>query len=181
MDFRNSILVMTSNLGSDLIKRETTMGFAVKAEGARTDSSAYERMRDKVMEEVRRFFKPEFLNRIDSTVVFHQLDRTEILSIVDLMMNQVRHELDDKQIGLELSDAAKEYLGEKGFDPVLGARPLRRLIQNEVEDQLSEELLAGRLGAGDIAYVDIQEGQVHITAKSPVEGAVLEEEPAPAD
>ena len=181
VDFRNSILVMTSNLGSDLIKRETTVGFAVKAEGARTDSSAYERMRDKVMDEVRRFFKPEFLNRIDSTVVFHQLDRTEILSIVDLMMNQVRHELDDKQVGLELSDAAKEYLGEKGFDPVLGARPLRRLIQNEVEDQLSEELLAGRLGAGDIAYVDIQEGQVHITAKSPVEGAVLEEEPAPAD
>ena len=181
VDFRNSILVMTSNLGSDLIKRETTVGFAVKAEGARTDSSAYERMRDKVMDEVRRFFKPEFLNRIDSTVVFHQLDRTEILSIVDLMMNQVRHELDDKQIGLELSDAAKEYLGEKGFDPVLGARPLRRLIQNEVEDQLSEELLAGHLGAGDVAYIDIEEGQITITAKSPVEGAVLEEEPTLAD
>ena len=180
VDFRNSILVMTSNLGSDLIKRETSVGFAVKADSARTDQSAYERMKDKVMEEVRRFFKPEFLNRIDSTVVFHQLDRTEILSIVDLMMNQVRHELDDKQIGLELSDAAKEYLGEKGFDPVLGARPLRRLIQNEVEDPLSEELLSGRLGAGDVAYIDIEEGEITITAKSPAE-AVLEEEPAPAD
>ena len=151
VDFRNSILVMTSNLGSDLIKRETSVGFAVKAENARTDQSAYERMKDKVMEEVRRFFKPEFLNRIDSTVVFHQLAQSEILSIVDLMINQVRHELDDKQIGLELSDTAKEYLGEKGFDPVLGARPLRRLIQNEVEDQLSEELLAGRLGAGEFS------------------------------
>ena len=180
MDFRNSILVMTSNLGSDLIKRETSVGFAVKAENARTDQSAYERMKDKVMEEVRRFFKPEFLNRIDSTVVFHQLDKAEILSIVDLMMNQVRHELDDKQIGLELSDAAKDYLGEKGFDPVLGARPLRRLIQNEVEDQLSEELLAGRLGAGDVAFIDLEEGQITITARSSAE-LVLEEEPAPAD
>ena len=180
VDFRNSILVMTSNLGSDLIKRETSVGFAVKAENARTDQSAYERMKDKVMEEVRRFFKPEFLNRIDSTVVFHQLDKAEILSIVDLMMNQVRHELDDKQIGLELSDAAKDYLGEKGFDPVLGARPLRRLIQNEVEDQLSEELLAGRLGAGDVAFIDLEEGQITITAKSSAE-LVLEEEPAPAD
>ena len=180
VDFRNSILVMTSNLGSDLIKRETSVGFAVKAENARTDQSAYERMKDKVMEEVRRFFKPEFLNRIDSTVVFHQLDKAEILSIVDLMMNQVRHELEDKQIGLELSDAAKDYLGEKGFDPVLGARPLRRLIQNEVEDQLSEELLAGRLGAGDVAFIDLEEGQITITAKSSAE-LVLEEEPAHAD
>ena len=180
VDFRNSILVMTSNLGSDLIKRETSVGFAVKAENARTDQSAYERMKDKVMEEVRRFFKPEFLNRIDSTVVFHQLAESEILSIVDLMMNQVRHELEDKQIGLELSDAAKQYLGEKGFDPVLGARPLRRLIQNEVEDQLSEELLAGRLGAGDVAFIDLEEGQITITARSSAE-LVLEEEPAPAD
>ena len=180
VDFRNSILVMTSNLGSDLIKRETSVGFAVKSESGRTDQSAYGRMKDKVMEEVRRFFKPEFLNRIDSTVVFHQLDRPEILSIVDLMMDQVRHELDDKQIGLELSDAAKEHLGEKGFDPVLGARPLRRLIQNEVEDQLSEELLAGRLGAGDVAYVDFEDGQIKIITRAPT-SLVLEEEPAPAD
>ncbi len=180
VDFRNSILVMTSNLGSDLIKRETTVGFAVKADNARTDQSAYERMKDKVMDEVRRFFRPEFLNRIDSTVVFHQLAQDEILSIVDLMMNQVRSELEDKQIDLELTDAAKEYLGEKGFDPVLGARPLRRLIQNEVEDQLSEELLGGRLGAGDVAVVDVEEGEIKITAKSLADGLMLEEEPAPA-
>ncbi len=179
VNFRNSILVMTSNLGSDLIKRETSVGFASKSENARTDQSAYGRMRDKVMDEVRRFFKPEFLNRIDSTVVFHQLDQSEILSIVDLMMNQVRHELDDKQIGLELSQAAKEYLGEKGFDPVLGARPLRRLIQNEVEDQLSEELLAGGLGAGDVAYVDVEDGKIKITARASVD-LVLEGEPEPA-
>ena len=184
VDFRNSILVMTSNLGSDLIKRESAVGFAVKSDRARTDKSAYERMKDKVMEEVRRFFRPEFLNRIDSTVVFHQLAEPEILAIVDLMMEQVRDELEDKQVGLELTPAAKEYLGEKGFDPVLGARPLRRLIQNEIEDRLSDEILSGRLGAGDIALIDFEEGEIKITAQSPIDEPgelelepVLEEEP----
>ena len=133
VDFRNSILIMTSNLGSDLIKRETSLGFAAKTIDAQTDDSAYERMKDKVMEEVKRFFRPEFLNRIDSTVVFHQLKQDEILEIVDLMMNQVRTELDEKEISLEITQAAKTYLGEKGFDPVLGARPLRRLIQDEID------------------------------------------------
>ena len=182
VDFRNSILVMTSNLGSDLIKRETSVGFAVKADNARTNQSAYERMKDKVMDEVKRFFRPEFLNRIDSTVVFHQLDRSEIISIVDLMMNQVREELEDKQVGLELTQAAKEYLGENGFDPVLGARPLRRLIQNEVEDKLSDEILSGRLVAGDVALIDIEEGAITINAKESSDAEqVKEEEPAPAD
>ncbi|MYC38019.1 MAG: ATP-dependent Clp protease ATP-binding subunit [Chloroflexi bacterium] len=182
VDFRNSILVMTSNLGSDLIKRETTVGFAVKADNARTDQSAYERMKDKVMEEVRRFFRPEFLNRIDSTVVFHQLAQDEILSIVDLMMDQVRGELEDKQVDLELTEAAKVYLGENGFDPVLGARPLRRLIQNEVEDRLSDEILSGRLGAGDVALIDVEEGEIKISAKAITDAdPVMEEEPAPAD
>ena len=141
VDFRNSILVMTSNLGSDLIKRESTLGFAAKSTDAQTDESAYERMREKVMEEVKRFFRPEFLNRIDSTVVFHQLTQAEILEIVDLMMDQVRGELAEKEIDLELTEPAKVYLGEKGFDPILGARPLRRLIQNEIEDALSDDCL----------------------------------------
>ena len=174
VDFRNSILVMTSNLGSDLIKRETTIGFGAKAEGAQTDSSAYERMRDKVMDEVKRFFRPEFLNRIDSTVVFHQLSQMEILEIVELMMDQVRSELTEKQVALELTDEAKTWLGEKGFDPVLGARPLRRLIQNEVEDRLSDEILGGRLDAGDVALVDFQDGAITISSK--VGGAAPEEE-----
>ena len=165
VDFRNSILVMTSNLGSDLIKRETTMGFSVKSDDAQTEEGSYQRMKDKVMEEVKRFFRPEFLNRIDATVVFHQLTRVEILEIVDLMMNQVRKELEDKQVELELTDAARDYLGETGFDPVMGARPLRRLIQNEVEDRLSDEILSGRLSAGDIALVDVEDGNVVIRAK----------------
>ena len=166
VDFRNSILIMTSNLGSDLIKRETSLGFAAKTTDAQTDDSAYERMKDKVMEEVKRFFRPEFLNRIDSTVVFHQLKQDEILEIVDLMMNQVRTELDEKEISLEITQAAKTYLGEKGFDPVLGARPLRRLIQDEIEDNLSDVVLNRTLVAGDVAMIDLDnDGAIKITSK----------------
>jgi ATP-dependent Clp protease ATP-binding subunit ClpC len=167
VDFRNSIIVMTSNLGSDLIKRDTTMGFAVKSDESQTRVQAYERMKDKVMDEVKRFFRPEFLNRLDATIVFHQLDRPQILAIVDLMIDMVRHELKEKQIDLEITDKAKEYLGEKGFDPVLGARPLRRLIQNEVEDRLSDELLGGRIKAGGVAVIDLDDdGNISIYAKS---------------
>ena len=166
VDFRNSIIIMTSNLGSDLIKRETSLGFAAKSSEAQTDDSAYERMKDKVMDEVKRFFRPEFLNRIDSTVVFHQLKKDEILQIVDLMMNQVRDELDEKEISLEITEAAKAHLGEKGFDPVLGARPLRRLIQDEIEDNLSDEVLSRRLVAGDVAMIDLDDdGAIKITSK----------------
>ncbi len=165
VDFRNSIIIMTSNLGSDLIKRETSLGFAAKTSEAQTDDSAYERMKDKVMDEVKRFFRPEFLNRIDSTVVFHQLRRDEILEIVDLMMNQVRTELDEKEISLEITEAAKAHLGEKGFDPVLGARPLRRLIQDEIEDSLSDEVLSRRLVAGDVAMIDFEDDAIKITSK----------------
>ncbi|MCD5404289.1 MAG: ATP-dependent Clp protease ATP-binding subunit [Dehalococcoidia bacterium] len=165
VDFRNSIIIMTSNLGSDLIKRETSLGFTAKTNEAQTDDSAYERMKDKVMDEVKRFFRPEFLNRIDSTVVFHQLTRDEILEIVDLMMNQVRTELGEKEIALEITEAAKAHLGENGFDPVLGARPLRRLIQDEIEDSLSDEVLNRRLVAGDVAMIDFEDEAIKITSK----------------
>ena len=177
VNFRNSILVMTSNLGSDLIKRETTMGFSIKSDDAKTEEGSYQRMKDKVMEEVKRFFRPEFLNRIDATVVFHQLSRPEILQIVDLMMAQVREELEDKQVELELTDAARDYLGETGFDPVMGARPLRRLIQNEVEDKLSDEILGGRLNGGDTALVDMEDGKIVIRAKAQDPEPEQEQEP----
>ena len=166
VEFRNSIICMTSNLGSDLIRRDTTMGFAVKADQAQTDIQSYERMKDKVMDEVKRFFRPEFLNRLDATIVFHQLSRPEILSIVDLMMGMVGKELEEKDIRLETTDAARDHLGEKGFDPVLGARPLRRLIQNEVEDTLSDELLSGNIKAGDIALIDLDDdGKIVVRPK----------------
>jgi ATP-dependent Clp protease ATP-binding subunit ClpC len=165
VDFRNSIIVMTSNLGSDLIKQESTLGFSTKTDQAQGKDQSYQRMKDKVMAEVKRFFRPEFLNRVDATMVFHQLDRPQILAIVDLMMAQVEKELLEKQISLEISDAARQYLGEKGYDPVLGARPLRRLIQNEVEDALSDELLAGRLNSGDVAVVDLEDGKIVARSK----------------
>ncbi len=180
VDFRNSILVMTSNLGSDLIKRETNLGFSIKTDQAQTEESSYQRMKDKVMDEVRRFFRPEFLNRIDATVVFHQLNRAEILSIVELMIGQVRKELDEKKIALEITEAAREHLGEKGFDPVMGARPLRRLIQNVVEDNLSEEVLSGRLSAGDTALIDVEEGEVVIRNKSKMDAEIPAEAATPA-
>ena len=166
VEFRNSIIVMTSNLGSDLIKRDSTMGFAVKADDAQSEVQAYERMKEKVLDEVKRFFRPEFLNRLDATIVFHQLARPEILEIVDLMMAMVAKELEEKEIGLETTDAARDHLGEKGFDPVLGARPLRRLIQNEVEDALSDALLSGDIKEGDIAVVDLDEdGKIFVKVK----------------
>ena len=181
VDFRNSILVMTSNLGSDLIKRETTLGFTVKSDDAQTTAASYDRMKEKVMDEVKRFFRPEFLNRIDATVVFHQLDETEILAIVDLMMDQVKKELDEKKIGLEMTEEAKKHLAEKGFDPVLGARPLRRLIQNEVEDALSDEVLSGRLNDGDIAIVDLEDDMIVIRNKGKAEVTKADDEETSSD
>ena len=170
---------MTSNLGSDLIKRETSLGFSIKSDEAQSDESSYQRMKDKVMDEVKRFFRPEFLNRIDASVVFHQLTKAEILEIVNLMMDQVRKELSEKEIELELTDAARAWLGEKGFDPVLGARPLRRLIQNEVEDKLSDEVLSGRLVLGDVAVVDMEEDTIVIKPKKPTPSEEPESESEP--
>ena len=165
VDFRNCIIVMTSNLGSDLIKREMVMGFSIKSDEAQGEKQAYERMKDKVLNEVKRFFRPEFLNRIDASVVFHALAKEHILSIVDLMLDQVRTELDEKGISLEATDAAKEYLAEKGYDPNFGARPLRRLIQDEVEDRLSEELLGGKMGSGDTAVIDVEGEEMVVRIK----------------
>ena len=165
VDFRNAIIIMTSNLGSDLIRRENALGFSLKSQEAKTDEQAYKRMKDKVMEEVKRFFRPEFLNRIDSIIVFHALDRDQILTIVSLLLREVEDQLREKQISLEVTEAAKEHLAEKGYDPDYGARPLRRLIQNVVEDKLSDELLGGRLNAGDTAVVDVENGEIVARAR----------------
>ena len=178
VDFRNSIIVMTSNLGSDLIKRETALGFSIKTDQAQSDKQQYERMKDKVLDEVKRFFRPEFLNRIDATVVFHALSEEHIVSIVDLMMEQVRSELAEKDIGLETTQAAKEWLAEHGYDPNFGARPLRRLIQDVVEDKLSEELLSGKMTAGDVAIVDVEDDDTVIRVKGKEEAENVEEEVA---
>ncbi|MDE2900566.1 MAG: ATP-dependent Clp protease ATP-binding subunit [Chloroflexota bacterium] len=178
VDFRNAVVIMTSNLGSDLIKRDTRLGFASKQNDGRAFEQDYERMRDKVMDEVKRFFRPEFLNRIDASVVFHALEQEHIVEIVDLMLKQVRQEVKDAERDLDATIAAKEKLAEEGYDPHLGARPLRRVIQSKVEDKLSEEILAGKYVPGDTILIDVDEDGEIVTRL----GIAVEEptEPAPA-
>jgi len=168
VDFRNCTIVMTSNLGSDLVRKETGLGFAIKTEDSKTNEQMYIRMKDKVLEEVKRFFRPEFLNRIDSSVVFHALNKDNIISIVDLMLADVSKQLLEQGISAEITKKAKQYLAEKGYDPDFGARPLRRVIQNEVEDRLSDELLGGRLGLGDTAVVDVKGGEIVVNIQTAV-------------
>ena len=168
VDFRNSIIVMTSNIGSDLIKQDTTLGFAAKTSEAQTSQQSYERMKTKVMDEVKRFFRPEFLNRIDGTVVFHALERPHILHIVDLMLNETRQQLLEKGLSLEVTQSAKEFLAEKGYDPNFGARPLRRVIQDHIEDRLSEELLSGRFRPGDTIEIAAEDDGLTVRSQVPL-------------
>jgi ATP-dependent Clp protease ATP-binding subunit ClpC len=156
VDFRNSIIVMTSNIGSELIKRHMTLGFAAHIEGERKEQTEYEKMKENVLQKVKSDgrFRPEFLNRIDAQVVFHALSEENIRQIVDLMLKQVITSLAEKNVTLEVTDAARDFIGNKGYDPDFGARPLRRTIQNLVEDPLSERLLRGEFLAGDTVFVD---------------------------
>jgi ATP-dependent Clp protease ATP-binding subunit ClpC len=159
VDFRNSIIVMTSNIGAELIKKGTTIGFAVHDE-ARTQQESHERMKEKLLGELKKAFRPEFLNRIDGVVVFHSLTREHIREIVDLMLVPVTQQLAEKGIKLEVSEAAKDFLGEKGYDEVFGARPLRRAIQEMIEDKLSDDLLRGKFHSGDSAVIDVEEKEI---------------------
>ena len=149
VDFRNTIVIMTSNVGSDLIKRDSNLGFSVTNDEEQSSEDAYKRMKDKVLNELKNVFRPEFLNRIDNTVVFHALTKEHIRRIVDLELRQTERRLSMQGITLEITESAKDWLGEKGYDQVFGARPLRRVIQENIEDQLSEMLLTSRFVAGD--------------------------------
>ncbi|KQS68591.1 ATP-dependent Clp protease ATP-binding subunit [Modestobacter sp. Leaf380] len=153
VDFKNTILILTTNLGTRDISKAVGLGFQV----GNDDQSNYERMKLKVNEELKTHFRPEFLNRIDDIVVFHQLTESEIVHIVDLMLTRVEGQLSNKDMALEVTPAAKKLLGARGFDPVLGARPLRRTIQREIEDALSEKILYGELAPGQIIVVDVEE------------------------
>jgi ATP-dependent Clp protease ATP-binding subunit ClpC len=143
---------MTTNLGTRDISKGVSMGFAKAGES----KGSYDRMKSKVQDELKHHFRPEFLNRVDDTVVFHQLTQEEIVTIVDLMIAKVDERLKDRDMGLELRPAAKKLLAERGYDPVLGARPLRRTIQRAIEDALSEKILFGELKAGQIIMVDVK-------------------------
>ena len=153
VDFKNTVLIFTSNLGTQDISKAVGMGFS--AVGEHDADGQYERMKNKVNDELKKHFRPEFLNRIDDIVVFHQLTKEQIVEMVDLLVSRVEKALAAKDMGIELTEQAKNLLAARGFDPVLGARPLRRTIQREIEDVLSEKILFGEVGAGEIVTVDV--------------------------
>jgi ATP-dependent Clp protease ATP-binding subunit ClpC len=153
IDFRNTIIIMTSNVGADLIRRQTTLGF-----GAPKLGDDYDVMRDKILEETKRIFKPEFLNRLDDTIVFHTLTKPDLIQIVDLEVAKVIQRIKAKDINLILEESAKDFLIEKGYDPLYGARPMRRAVERYLEDPLAEELLRGTIKTHENIHVN-REGE----------------------
>jgi ATP-dependent Clp protease ATP-binding subunit ClpB len=153
VDFRNSVIIMTSNIGSQLI---------VDA-GAQVNEAAWARVEERVRGELRNHFRPEFLNRVDDIIVFHPLSQADILRIVDLQLVHLKRLLADRKLGLEVTPAAKEFLAERGYDPVYGARPLKRAIQQMVQNPLALELLEGKFHEGEVVLIDRQGDGLRIT------------------
>ena len=151
VDFKNTVIVMTTNLGSRDISKSVNLGFSAAGDAA----SSYEKMKAKVSDELKQHFRPEFLNRVDEVVVFHQLTQQDIERIVDLMVAEIEGRLQDRDMGIELTSAAKALIAKRGYDPVLGARPLRRALQRDIEDTLAEKILFGDLAPGQIVQVDV--------------------------
>jgi ATP-dependent Clp protease ATP-binding subunit ClpC len=152
VDFKNTVIIMTTNLGTRDIAKGVNLGFQQSGDTA----GSYERMKNKVQEELKQHFRPEFLNRVDEIIVFPPLSQEQIIHMVDNMIAAVEVRLKDRDMSLELTTPAKELLATRGFDPVLGARPLRRTVQREIEDVLAEKMLYGEVGPGQIVLVDIE-------------------------
>jgi ATP-dependent Clp protease ATP-binding subunit ClpC len=170
VDFRNAIIIMTSNIGAEMIKQETDLGFAIVRDQEADAKRKYEDMRKDLLEELKRTFRPEFLNRVDSIIVFHALTQEDISQIVELELNKVCLRLEEYDIDLEATEAAKALLAEEGYSEEYGARPLRRVIQHRIEDTLSDAILAGEFTAGDTVLVDIEENEfvlLHAEKKEP--------------
>jgi ATP-dependent Clp protease ATP-binding subunit ClpC len=166
VDFRNTVIIMTSNVGSDLIRKESALGFSIKTEDSKLEAAQHDKMKEKVLNAMKNVFRPEFLNRLDATVVFHALTKEHIREIVGNEMEKIEKQLTAKGVTLEMTPEALDWIGEKGYDIVFGARPLRRVIQNEIEDRLSEALLEERFGPGDKVKIDVQNGEVVLTSVS---------------
>ncbi len=160
VDFRNAIIVMTSNIGADLIRRQTQLGFTLKQDEEQQERMAYKDMRKKLIDALRREFRPEFINRVDSVIVFHALTKEQITQIVDLELSKVAQRLEEHNITIRTTDAARALLADMGYDPEMGARPLRRVIQNQVEDRLSDALLAGEFSEGERVLIDAEDGEI---------------------
>ncbi|MFC3499902.1 ATP-dependent Clp protease ATP-binding subunit [Micromonospora krabiensis] len=174
VDFKNTVIILTTNLGTRDVAKAVSLGF----QASEDSESNYDRMKQKVNDELKQHFRPEFLNRIDDTIVFHQLRQQEILSIVDIMIARIETQLKNKDMGLELTENAKKYLATKGFDPVLGARPLRRTIQRDIEDNLSERILFNELTPGQIVVVDCEGDPNNIDKSKLVFRSSTREKPA---
>lgn len=170
VDFRNTIILLTSNVGAETIRKQSTIGFT-----APNDETNYERMRDKIMDEAKRAFRPEFLNRLDDIIVFRSLTRPDLIEILDLEVQKVTERLKGRNIILELDTKAKDYLVEKGFDPVYGARPMRRAVERYLEDPLAEEILRGKLHDG-VVNVTVEGDKLAFTQNAAA--AAAEQEPA---
>lgn len=171
VDFRNTIIIMTSNVGADMIKKDVKLGFAIKKDEITSDQRNYDELKDKLMSQLKRMFRPEFLNRIDATIVFHPLTKDQIGQIVSLEINKVQKRLADNNIQLELTEPARTHLADKGYNPEMGARPLRRLIQNEVEEVLSDGLLAGTYVDNSRILIDALDGKLTFTTVNEVSGS----------
>jgi ATP-dependent Clp protease ATP-binding subunit ClpC len=160
VDFRNAIIIMTSNVGADMIKRQAQLGFQLKRDETLEEKLAYEEMRKKLTDSLRRVFRPEFINRVDSMIVFRSLNREDIEKIVELELNKVALRLEEHAIVLTANTDALETLAQLGYDPEFGARPLRRVIQQKVEDPLSDALLSGDFEDGDSIVVELENDEV---------------------
>ena len=160
VDFRNAIIVMTSNIGAEMIRRQPKLGFSTQRDEVTEAKQAYEEMRKKLTEALRKVFRPEFINRVDSVIVFHALSKEQIEQIVDLEVAKVAERLGSHHISLNLTDPARLLLADLGYDPDMGARPLKRVIQNHIEDRLSDALLAGEFKDGDTIVIEAEDGRV---------------------
>jgi ATP-dependent Clp protease ATP-binding subunit ClpC len=154
VDFRNTIIIMTSNIGAEEISRDMTMGFVSRGDEEGEKTREHDLMKDKVMQRLKQTFRPEFINRLDGTIVFHSLTKIEIRAIVDLEMDRVREQLKEQDITLEVTVEAKDLIGKEGYDHTYGARPLRRVIQNRISDPLAEGLLNQQFSSGATVKVD---------------------------
>ena len=172
VDFKNCLIIMTSNAGVEHIKRESSLGFAPRKEEAKAETQRYEAMKEKVMAEVKRTFRPEFLNRLDEIIVFHELTEEQLRSIVDLMVRDLQQRLAERKLDIELTEKAKSWLAREGYDPVFGARPLRRVIERHVENPLSTRLLRGEFKEGDTVKVDLGDEGLTFVAKASARAAV---------
>jgi len=172
VDFRNTLIILTSNVGAEAIKKNSTLGFTAVTDAGRD----YNNMKGKVMDELKKSFRPEFLNRIDEIIVFHSLEEKHIAQIVTLMSDELRKRLKEFEVHFELTDKAKAFIAKEGYDPAFGARPLRRAIQKHIEDRLSEELLKGTVAKGDSLTIDEANGELVVHKNESVTAASAETE-----